>query len=134
METFTAGKLAKKAGVNIETLRFYERRGLMPEPVRRESGYRQYSQKDVARLQFIKRAKELGFSLKEIGELLSLRVDPETTCRQVKEQVEIKIADIEIKIKTLQGMKKALLQLEATCSGQGPTSDCPILEFLDQAS
>jgi len=79
METFTVGKLAKEASVNIETLRFYERRGLMPEPVRRESGYRQYSQKDVARLQFIKRAKELGFSLKEIAELLSLRVDQETT-------------------------------------------------------
>lgn len=74
METLTIGQLAKNAGVNIETIRYYERRGLIPEPPRRESGYRQYSPEFVTRIQFIKRAQELGFSLNEIAELLALRV------------------------------------------------------------
>lgn len=133
METFTVGKLAKKAGVHVETLRFYERRGLMPEPVRTASGYRQYSAKDVKRLRFIKHAQELGFSLKEIRELLHLRVDPETTCRDVRQQVRVKIADIEAKLIKLEEIRKALVRLETACSRRGPTSDCPILEFLDQA-
>ena len=131
MNNLTIGQLAKKAEVNVETVRYYERRGLIPKPPRRESGYRQYSQGVVARIQFIKRAKELGFSLKEISELLSLRVDPDTTCGDVKRRAEIKIADIEEKIRALQGMKKALKKLVALCSGQGPTSECPIMEVLD---
>ncbi|TET43841.1 heavy metal-responsive transcriptional regulator [candidate division TA06 bacterium] len=131
MENLTIGQLAKRAHVNIETVRYYERRGLMPEPTRRESGYRQYSQDDVARLQFIKRAKELGFSLEEISELFSLRVDPHTTCGDVKMHAEAKIADIEERIKTLQKMKKALVKLAVTCTGRGPVTECPILEALD---
>ena len=131
MENLTIGKLAKRAQVNVETIRYYERRGLIPEPPRRESGYRQYSQDAVARIQFIKRAKQLGFSLKEISELLSLRVDPNTTCGEVKRRAEAKIADMEDKIKTLQKMKRALVQLTALCKGRGPTSKCPLLEALD---
>lgn len=127
----TIGQLAKKAQVNVETVRYYERRGLIPEPPRRESGYRQYSQDVVARIQFIKRAKELGFSLKEILELLSLRVDPDTPCADVKRRAEVKLADIEEKIRALQRMKKALTKLAASCSGRGPISECPILEALD---
>jgi len=127
----TIGQLAKKTEVNVETIRFYERRGLMPKPLRRESGYRQYSDDDIARVRFIRRAKELGFSLKEILELLSLRVDPDTTCGDIKRRAETKIADIDQKIRTLQGMKKALAKLVALCRGRGPTSECPILEILD---
>ena len=131
MENFTIGQLAKKARVNVETVRYYERRGLIPEPPRRRSGYRQYSRDDVARIRFIKRAKELGFSLKEISELLSLRADPQTTCGDVKGQAEAKIADIEGKVRALQRMKEALKKLAASCGGYGPTSECPILEALD---
>jgi MerR family mercuric resistance operon transcriptional regulator len=131
MENLTIGQLAKKARVNVETVRYYERRGLIPEPPRREAGYRQYSQDAIARIQFIKRAKELGFSLKEISELLSLRVDPDATGGDVKRQTEAKIADVEEKIRSLQRMKKALAKLAASCNGRGPTSECPILEALD---
>lgn len=132
MKTMTIGQVARQAGVGVETVRFYERQGLLNEPPRRESGYRQYEEDVVARLRFIKRAKELGFSLKEIKELLALRVDPTTTCREVKEQAEAKIADIEGKIASLLRMKKALVKLTAVCRGQGPTSECPILEALEK--
>lgn len=131
MRDLTIGQMAKKAQVNVETVRYYERRRLIPRPPRPKSGYRRYSQDIVARIQFIKRAKELGFSLKEISELLSLRVDPRTTCSDVKRRAEIKIADIEEKIQALQRIKKALTKLVSLCSGQGPTSECPIMEVLD---
>jgi len=131
MKPLTTGQLAKQAQVNVETIRYYERRGLLPEPPRRWSGYREYSRANVAHLRFIKRAKELGFSLSEISELLSLRVDPDTTCDDVQQRTEIKIADIEAKIQTLERMKKALKKLVAACSGRGPTSACPILEALE---
>ena len=131
MKSLTIGQLAREAQVNVETVRYYERRGLMPEPPRRESGYRQYSDADVTRIKFIKRAQTLGFTLKEISELLSLRIDPKTTCGDVKRRAEVKIADMEEKIKALQRMKKALTKLASTCRGRGPTSECPILEILD---
>ena len=130
MESLTIGQLAKKAEVNIETIRYYERRGLIPRPSRRESGYRQYTQDAVIRIQFIKSAKELGFSLREIQELLSLRLDPATTCGDLQKKAEIKITDIEEKIKTLMGMKKALITLTMKCKGSAPVSECPILETL----
>ncbi|MCH7859905.1 MAG: heavy metal-responsive transcriptional regulator, partial [Candidatus Marinimicrobia bacterium] len=110
--------------------RYYERRGLLPEPPRRASGYRQYSQDDVARLQFIKRAKDLGFTLQEVQELLNLRVDPDTPCAMVKRRADLKIIDIEAKLQSLKRIKKALNKLAATCSGRGPVGDCPILEAL----
>lgn len=132
MDGLTIGQLAKKARVNIETVRYYERRGLIPEPPRSEAGYRKYPQSDVARILFIKRAKELGFSLKEIGELLFLRIDPDTTCGDIVIKAELKITEIEKKIQTLQRMAKALSDLMKSCNGTGPTSDCPILEALDQ--
>ena len=131
MPAMTIGQVARQAGVGVETVRFYERTGLLTAPPRRASGYRQYAQEAVTRLQFIKRAKELGFSLKEITELLSLRVDPETTCGEVKQRAEAKIADIEAKLRDLQRMKEALTTLVAACSGSGPTSQCPILDALE---
>ncbi len=131
MEILTIGQLAKKAKVNVQTVRYYERRGLIPEPPRRESGYRQYSLDDLARLQFIRHAKELGFSLKEISELFSLRVDPGSTCADVKRRTEAKIADVVEKIQALRKIKEALTHLAGLCWGRGPTSECPILEALN---
>jgi len=127
----TIGEVAKRSGIGLETVRFYERKGLIEEPPRTDSGYRQYPEDVVARLRFIRRAKELGFSLKEISELFSLRVDPDTTCADVKRRTDLKILDIEQKMSTLQTMKRALTKLAASCTGRGPTSDCPILEALD---
>jgi len=127
----TIGEVAKRSGIGLETVRFYERRGLIQEPPRTDSGYRQYPEDVGARLRFIRRAKELGFSLKEISELFSLRVDPDTTCADVKRRADHKILDIEQKLSSLQKMKRALTKLAASCTGHGPTSDCPILEALD---
>ena len=131
MDTLTIGQLAKEASVNVETIRYYERRGLIPKPPRPDSGYRRYPLEHVARLELIKRAKELGFSLKEISELLSLRVNPKTTCSDVKRRAELKIADIEEKIRVLRRMERALRKLADACRGTGPKSECPIIEFLE---
>ena len=131
MNILTVGQLAKKAQVNVETIRYYERRRLIPEPFRSESGYRHYSQDSIARIQFIKNAQELGFSLKEVSELLSLRVDPNTSCAEVKKMAEVKITDIQEKIHALQRIKEALTKLRASCQGRGPAGKCPILEALD---
>ena len=130
MENMTIGQLARRTELNVESVRYYERRGLIPEPRRSKSGYRLYSREAIARINFIKRAKTLGFSLSEISELLSLRVDPESTCRMVRTRAREKTADIESKIETLQDMKRALVKLTASCRGSGPTSECPILDFL----
>ena len=130
MTGITTGQLAKRANVNIETLRYYERRGIIPEPPRRESGYRQYPDDAVARIQFIKRAQELGFTLAEIQELLNLRVDPETPCAVVKRRADLKVIEVEEKLRSLKRIKKALNKLAASCSGRGPVGDCPILEAL----
>jgi len=132
MEMLTIGKLAKKVNVNIETIRYYERRGLIPKPRRRESGYREYSDETTKRILFIKRAKDLGFSLNEIDELCSLKIAPGTTCSDVKSKAEEKIADIDDKIKILQRMKKALFKLSKACSGKGSVNECPILEALEK--
>ena len=132
MESLKIGKVARLAGVGVETIRFYEREGLIAEPPRRESGYRQYPQETVSRIRFIRRAKELGFSLKEIMELLALRIDPEATCKDIRERAEIKVTDIEEKVRTLQRMKKALGKLIAACSGGSPVRECPILEALEE--
>jgi MerR family copper efflux transcriptional regulator len=131
MDTLSIGQVARKAGVGVETVRFYEREGLLEEPPRRASGYRQYSEQVVTRLHFIKRAQKLGFSLKEISELL-LRVDAQTSCEEVKQRTEAKIAEVEHKLVELQRMRQALLQVHSLCTGQGPTGRCPMLEALDQ--
>lgn len=132
MGSLTIGLLAKRAEVNIETVRYYERRGLIPKPPRQESGYRQYPEETIARIQFIKHAKELGFSLKEILELLSLRVNANATCADVKRRAESKIADIEEKLHALQRMKKTLTKLAKECRGRGPINECSMLEALEK--
>jgi MerR family mercuric resistance operon transcriptional regulator len=131
MESLTIGKIARLAEVGVETVRFYEREGLIDEPPRRESGYRQYPKETVRRLRFIKHAKELGFTLKEIKELFALRIDPETTCEDIRFRAETKIGHIEEKIWTLKRMKEALKKLTLSCSGRGPVSECPILEAME---
>lgn len=130
-ERFSIGQVARAADVGVETVRFYEREGLIPEPPRLASGYRQYPAEAVDRIRFIRRAKQLGFSLKEIGELLELRADRARSAREVKALAQEKIADVERKILELERMKRALERLEASCSGHGHTSDCPILEALE---
>src|SRR5216683_2441616 len=99
MKPLSIGQVARLAGVGIEPVRFYERQGLLSEPTRKASGYRQYTQDVVARLRFIRRAKELGFSLKEIAELIALRVDPATTCAEVRERAQAKLSASKPKIK-----------------------------------
>lgn len=134
MEIFSIGQVARRACVGVETVRFYEREGLLEEPVRRASGYRQYSEEAVKQIRFIKRAQQLGFSLKEIQELLTLRVDGQTSCEQVKERAEAKIVSVEQKIAELQRMRQALLQVASLCSGGDPSSRCPMLDALDHDS
>jgi len=132
VNSLTIGQLARRADVGVETVRFYEREGLLKEPARRPSGYRQYDEGVVDRLRFIRRAKQLGFTLKEIKELLSLRIDPATTCGDVKSRAEAKLDDIAAKIRSLQRMKRALVKLTKACSGRGAASECPILESLGE--
>ncbi len=132
MEILSIGQVARRAGVGVETVRFYEREGLLEEPPRRASGYRQYSQEVVTRLRFIKRAQQLGFSLKEISELLLLRVDAQTSCDEVKGRTEAKLAEVERKLVELHRMRQALLQVHSLCTGQGPTGRCPMLDALNQ--
>lgn len=130
-ETFAIGELARRAGVNIQTVRYYERRGLLDEPRRRESGYRVYDSSVLQRLRFIRRAQELGFTLGEIGDLLALRMEPSTTAGVVKERAERKIAEIEGKMRDLSRIRAALTHLAGRChGGRGPTGDCPLLEAL----
>lgn len=130
-QPLTRGELAKRGGVNIETIRYYERRGLLPKSPRSAAGYRLFSLDDDRRVRFIKRAQELGFSLKEIEELLTLQNKPHTTRADVRKRAEAKIADIEEKLRDLQAMKESLEQLTATCSGRGSVCGCPILESFD---
>jgi Hg(II)-responsive transcriptional regulator len=132
METLTIGQLAKQAGVNVETVRYYERRSLLPEPPRTAAGYRQYSAEALRRIGFIRRAQELGFTLQEIGGLLALRVEPEANCDAVEGQAEDAIARIEEKITQLERMRGALHDLAAACRARESSSDCPILEALEQ--
>jgi MerR family copper efflux transcriptional regulator len=108
VRTLSIGQIASQAGVGVETVRFYEREGLIPVPARRASGYRQYDEQTVARLRFIRRAKELGFTLNEIASLLSLRHDPQSTSGDVKREAERQIANIESKIRSLQRIRRTL--------------------------
>ncbi len=132
MEHLTIGQVAKLAEVNVETVRYYERRQLVARPPRSDSGYRQFPPEAVQRIRFIKRAQELGFTLQEIKELLELRADPQARCADVRTRAEAKIVDIEDRIRTLQKMKRALAQVTAACAGRGSTSECPILDTLDR--
>ena len=130
MEQLTIGKLAKSARVNLETIRYYERQGLLPKPPRSQSGYRSFPTESVERIRFIKQAQELGFSLKEIKELLALRTEPFSTGADVRERVATKITEIDEKMKLLRTIKKELEQLKANCDGTSSIGECPILKSI----
>lgn len=130
--TITIGKVASGAGVNVQTVRYYERRGLLPKAPRTASGYRTYDTDVVARLRFIKRAQDLGFSLEEITELLELRVEHGAACTAVEAKAKDKIAMVERKIDELQRMKSVLTELSRACEQRELTGDCPILEALSE--
>lgn len=127
----TIGQVAKAAEVNIETIRYYERRGLFPSAKRTPAGYRQYENEAVRRLKFVKRAQDLGFSLKEIKELLALRVRHGAACTPVEHQVRQKIARVEQMLNELNRVRDVLGRLADACHARSPTEECPILEVLD---
>jgi len=130
MQALTIGEVAKRAGVGIDTVRFYEREGLIDEPPRRPSGYRQYPPETVPLIRFIKRAKDLGFTLREIEELSSLRDGGGKRRNEVRALAEVKLKDIDQKLARLQAMRSALWGLLEDCAcGKRPS--CPILEALN---
>lgn len=127
----TIGALARSADVSVQTVRYYERRGLLGAPRRRASGYREYDRTSLDRLRFIRRAQQLGFTLREIGDLLALRLDPDTTAADVKARAAEKIDDIDRKLHDLARIRDALVHLAGRCrGGRGPTGDCPLLDAL----
>ena len=129
----TIAKLARASGVNRETVRFYEARGLLAAPPRSASGYRLYAPSDARRVRFIRVAQALGFTLEEIGELLSLRGSPNGTCGVVKAKAMEKIAKIDRKIKALTDMKAVLVEVSSECDGgSSPIDECPMLCALDK--
>jgi len=125
------GELARRAGVNVETLRFHERQGLLPVPSRLPSGYRAYPPESVRLIRFIKRAQGLGFTLNEIRELLALRVQPGTTPAKMRGQAERKLTDVRRKVADLQAIERALGKLIAACPGHGSLGECPVLRHLE---
>ena len=129
-QTYTIGKLAKRANTTAETLRFYEKQGLLPEPHRSASGYRLYNDQALQRIHFIQQAKAAGFSLGEIHELLDLVQTPGAGCIEVKSRTQNKIATINEKIAALTHIRETLVQLERSCSGVGDIKECRILESL----
>lgn len=130
MVAMRIGEVAKRTGIGIETIRFYERQGLLIESERQSSGYRQFDDAAIARLTFIIRAKGLGFTLSEIKDLLALWFDPVTTCCDVRHMAEQKIGDIEVRIQALQAMKRSLKKLINQCQKRGTLDDCPLLYGL----
>ena len=130
-QTLRSGEVAEKAGVNVETLRYYERRGILKAPERKPSGYRVYTVETVRVVRFIKRAQELGFTLDECEELLMLRDDDSRACAEVRDAAQTKVDDIAAKIRDLRRMKRALTALVKTCTEDASTRECQILDALD---
>jgi MerR family transcriptional regulator, copper efflux regulator len=124
------GELAGSAGVGVETIRYYERRGLLQEPDRTRAGYRDFAEHDVLRMRFILRCKELGFSLSEIRDLLELRVAPGSTAHDVRRRAEDKVAAVERKIADLQRIRTALGQLIGSCNAQGRPEECALMHAI----
>jgi len=132
MAILSIGQVAKLAEVTHDTIRLYERYGLIEQPQRAPNGYRQYGEGTVRRLRFIKHAKVMGFTLKEIGELLEIRRTSQNSCSDVREQAELKLLNVEHKIKELRRLQKALKKVIATCELQKPNKPCPLREILDK--
>lgn len=134
MSTLSIGRVAKAAGVAIDTIRYYEREGLIPEPPRRASGYRAYSPDIVRRLRFIRSAKQLGFSLKEIGELLELRSHPQDERDEVREKARAKIEQINQRVEEMLAIRAELQALVTACQHEQAHGgdSCPILGALER--
>jgi MerR family mercuric resistance operon transcriptional regulator len=136
MKGLKIGELARKVKVNIETIRYYEKRGLIPQPPRKKQefgshpGFRLYPETTIERLQFIHRAKELGFTLKAIRRLLSIADGQESACKEVADFAKEKISEIESKIRDLTQMQEMLKKLQTLCMLNKNLSDCPIIESL----
>jgi MerR family transcriptional regulator, copper efflux regulator len=128
MEALGIGQLAKRGGVGIDTVRYYERNGLLAPSSRLPSGYRRYSELELTRLRFIRRAQALGFTLKEIKELLALSAQRDVG--RVKRSAQAKLVDVEARIAALERMRDGLAKLIAACPGHGRAADCPILKTL----
>ncbi len=130
--TLTIGQVAKRSGVGIEAIRFYEREKIIPEPPRRESGYRDYDPEVVTRLLFIRRAQGLGFSLREIKELLAIRVNPKQDCSAVRKRAERKLEEIAAKVRDLKRMQKILNEVTRACVASKPIAEWPILKAFEK--
>jgi len=132
MSATTIGNVARAAGVGVETIRFYERRGLIEQPPKpANGGFRAYPKETVQRIRFIRQAQELGFSLREIAELLSLRADPATDCGDVRDHARAKLCEVNRKIARLEKFRAALEGLVAACPGRGALRRCSIMEALE---
>lgn len=131
MGSLTIGALAERAGVGVETVRFYERRGLVRRPPRPRTGYRVYPEDTVGRIRFIRNAQALGFTLQEITALLGLRVTAGTSCAAVRSRAAAKLADVKQRLADLDRIRGALEKLVAACPGRGALISCTILEALD---
>jgi len=128
MESIGIGTLAKRAGVAIDTVRYYERNGLLSPRTRLASGYRRYGELELSRLRFIRRAQALGFTLKEIQDLLAISAQKDV--KRVKRAAQTKLADVEQRIAALERVREGLSTLIAACPGHGRAADCPILKAL----
>lgn len=124
------GELAKRCDVNIDTIRYYERHGLLPVPVRLASGYRRYQSADMVRLRFVRRAKKLGFTLDEIRELLALSDQRDDDMGELKQAAAAKLVDIETRLAELTRVRDGLQTLVDACPGHGALTGCPILDAL----
>ena len=130
-DRLSIGKVAARTGCNIETIRFYEKQGLLPPPGRTEGGHRLYTTEMVGRLVFVRRCRELGFSMAEIGQLLSLVDGDQVSCERVKDIADLHLVDIRSKIADLRKMERTLRDLSSQCSGDD-VPQCPIIEVLQQ--
>ena len=129
----TIGELAKAAGVNVQTVRYYEREGLLPKPHRwRDSNYRDFDDDALTRLRFIRSAKDLGFTLREISELLDLRILPGESCEEVKTLLGQKLADLEIRLADMRRLRRVLIKLQAACRDRKSNQSCPALWAIER--
>jgi Hg(II)-responsive transcriptional regulator len=133
-DSLTIGEVARRAGVNLETIRFYERRGMLPKPPRSAGGYRLFPADSVDRVRFIKHAQALGFTLVEIQELLAVRLDRDNSCHDVEAKTREKIADVDERIRNLKAMRRVLSRLVAACADGTHSHECPILVALERSN
>lgn len=125
------GQVARRTGLSVATIRYYERLGLVPEVSRSSAGYRQFDGATIRRLRFVRRARALGFTLEEIRALLELRLDDSATTADVRQRAGARLDDIEARIADLERMRDALRELTSSCCRDGPARECPILEALE---